>query len=493
MRTCPLSFCKTTQAAIAKIICGSALVLLLPAVVSAASLALTPGSGSYPVGSTFTVSVTASSETPLNAVSGVVAFPANILEVVSLSKNQSVISLWVQEPTFSNSLGTVQFEGVAPNPGYHGALGNILGVTFRVKAEGLSLLTFSAGSILANDGEGTEILSSKGSATFTLMPLALPSPVVASPTADRAIPQPVVVSATHKNGEWSNLTEGTFTFTYPSEVTSLRLLVDEHPTTIPVVTYTPPISSRTIKDLVEGVSYLHVQYKTADGWSDVLHYKLQIDTLSPDPVVITEVTPGTFTFATNDASAGIARYEVSIDDDGVTTVDATTPTYTPVSPVVGTHTLTVRAIDIAGNSTVSTYSFVSTLPTVLPPAEVVADVVVPTLPSLMSAGIKAIALLSIIIPLVALVGLLGFLVYSLWRVSGGLKRRIALEVAMATETANQLFSQLDTDCARDIDMLQKVSIKRKLTREEVKVLKQLQQKKAVIEQYLSRDILCKNE
>ena len=495
MRTCSLCFNLATKIAIAALIAIGAFILFLPGVVSAASLALTPASGSYSVGSTFTVAIVASTDVALNAVSGVLSFPAHTLEVVSLAKNPSVLSLWVQEPNFSNSQGTVQFEGVAPNPGYTGVLGKVLGVTFRVKAEGVSDLTFSAGSILANDGEGTEILASKGSANFTIVPSVTITPISASSDTDTVRVDerqlPVVTSGTHKNGEWSNQTEGTFAFEYPSSVTALRLLVDEYPMTIPVVTYAPAIPSRTITDLAPGISYLHVQYKTTNGWGEILHYKLAIDTQSPDAFIITEVTPGTFSFVANDVLSGVVRYEVTVDTGAVVTVDSTTPTYTPPTQSAGAHILTVRAIDTAGNATVAVYPFVSIEP--VPTHLVVdesdySDVLEP---SSVSFGAKVVAGLSLAVSTVALIGLLGFLIYALWRASGVQKRSLVRAVGMATKTADQLFAQLDIICARDIEMLQKVSVKRKLTREEAKILKHLEQKKAVIEQYLSREILCK--
>ena len=63
--------------------------------VDAGSLAVSPASGSASVGGTINVILSAASDaTALNAVSGTLSFPSNLLEVVSLSKSQSMLSLW---------------------------------------------------------------------------------------------------------------------------------------------------------------------------------------------------------------------------------------------------------------------------------------------------------------------------------------------------------------------------------------------------------------
>jgi hypothetical protein len=137
----------------------------------AASLTLSPATGKYYVGDTIVVGVhVQSSEQEMNAVSGVLSFPVDSLEVASLSKLGSVISLWVQEPSFSNTKGEVNFEGIVLSPGYKGAQGKILTVAFKVKKEGEGALGFSSGSILANDGSGTNILYDVKPSVLSFLP-----------------------------------------------------------------------------------------------------------------------------------------------------------------------------------------------------------------------------------------------------------------------------------------------------------------------------------
>lgn len=120
----------------------------------------------------------------VNAVDGILAFNSNALEVLSISKAGSVIGVWVQEPKYSNSQGVVDFSGVILNPGYTGRSGLVLTIVFRVKASGS--INFSSGSVLANDGYGTNVLRAMTGSTFsavvpTKTPQASSSPNPESP------------------------------------------------------------------------------------------------------------------------------------------------------------------------------------------------------------------------------------------------------------------------------------------------------------------------
>lgn len=135
----------------------------------AATQYFSPSTGTYSAAGTFAVDVyAASSDQAASAFSGYITFPAQTLSVVSLSKNGSQISLWVQEPVFSNTAGTVSFEGLIPNPGYTGAGAKLLTIIFEVKQTGSANVAFADGSVLANDGKGTDITEALGSAMFTL-------------------------------------------------------------------------------------------------------------------------------------------------------------------------------------------------------------------------------------------------------------------------------------------------------------------------------------
>lgn len=165
----------------------------------AATLGTNPSSGSYSVGKTISVRVIVnSSGQSINAVAGAVTFSNDTLTLTGISKSGSIITLWAQEPTYSNSSGTASFQGVTLN-GYNGSSGTVVTLTFKAKAEGDATVSLSSAnsSVLLNDGQGTNVLSTTSGARFTIgkgaaqPPVVTPPPVVVTPPP--VVTQPVVV------------------------------------------------------------------------------------------------------------------------------------------------------------------------------------------------------------------------------------------------------------------------------------------------------------
>ena len=148
--------------------------------VYAANLEISPNSQIVSAGDVVSVSVMVStSGQAVNAVSGVLSFPKNLLEVTSVSATGSIINFWATEPKFSNLQGTVTFEGVIMSPGFTGSSGRVLKINFKAKSTGQTSLQFDTVSILANDGSGTELAKGKGSGTITIKEKKVPEPNVA--------------------------------------------------------------------------------------------------------------------------------------------------------------------------------------------------------------------------------------------------------------------------------------------------------------------------
>lgn len=140
-----------------------------PYFIHAADLYFAPSSGNFTQNENFTVSVLVNTEKSINAVSGTVTFATEYLEVIAVSIADSIIGLWIKFPSFSNAtnIGNVHFEGIILNPGYLGPRGRIVDIVFGIKKIGLVNLAFKESSVLANDGEGSNVTSSLGSAIFT--------------------------------------------------------------------------------------------------------------------------------------------------------------------------------------------------------------------------------------------------------------------------------------------------------------------------------------
>jgi hypothetical protein len=159
---------------------------------SAASLSLSPSFNSYEVGDNIRVRVVLStSGQSVNAIAGNIKFSTANLTLNSITKTGSIVSLWAVEPTFSNSTGVVNFEGVVLN-GYSGSNGTVLTLNFRAKSEGTASLSYNSASVYANDGLGTSALKSSSGVNFPIRavkpatPTPAPTPVAPKPKAEVA-------------------------------------------------------------------------------------------------------------------------------------------------------------------------------------------------------------------------------------------------------------------------------------------------------------------
>jgi hypothetical protein len=125
----------------------------------AATLKLNPATGVYTVGNVFSDAVLVQTNgASVNASDGQITFNPKELQVVQVNRNNSIFNLWTEEPSFSNSAGTISFSGGSPT-GYKGASGNIATITFKSLTAGTPKVNFKSGSILAADGLGTNILT----------------------------------------------------------------------------------------------------------------------------------------------------------------------------------------------------------------------------------------------------------------------------------------------------------------------------------------------
>jgi len=452
------------------------LLLVSAAQAQAATLYFSPASGEYATGKAFSVSVYVSSpDQAMNAAAGTISFPPDKLEVVSLSKVGSIISLWVQEPSFSNGSGRVNFEGIVLNPGFTGSAGKIIGLNFRVKSSGAATVAFSSGSVLANDGQGTNILTNMAKAEFNLVgggappPPPSPTPKPTPPSSTSGYPPaPQITSPTHPDqNRWYAQKEARFEWSLPEGVTAVRLLASPVAEAAPTVSYAPPISSKEITDLTDGVWYFHLQFRNAKGWGPVSHYRFQVDTTPPEPMTLkildgqetTNPRP-TVVFDTTDQPSGIDHYNIRIGDGDFFVISqdiVKSNPYTLPPQAPGKRTIVVQAVDRAGNTTTASTEF-----TILAP------------PGLMEKiGGKITKILALLTPLVALILLFLFILWYAWRKFLSLRRIIKKEIPEAETTLHQVFDSLKEEIREQIRALESARTKRQLTDEEEKIIKRL--------------------
>lgn len=336
---------------------------LVPESVSAALLRLSPDTGVFVQGTTFTTSIILNTEgKPVNAADAELSFNPRELSVVGLTKG-TLFSLWTLEPTFSNTAGTVSFGGGSPS-GYTGKNGSIITITWRALVSGTPKVSWKSGSVLAADGLGTNVLTGMNGASYTIdAKTSVPAPeYIPAPNTPAS---PRVRSDTHpEEAKWYRETTAHLVWDVPSGVIAVRTAFDREAESIPNVTYDEPILEKTISDIAEGVSYFHIQFKNSDGWGRIAHYAIRVDTTEPSVFVITETTPNavdavrTFRFDVEDTSP-IVRYLVIRDglpaEEWIKTSDNAEYVTPPLSP--GEHTLVVTAYDSAGLSRTETKTF----------------------------------------------------------------------------------------------------------------------------------------
>jgi len=340
----------------------------------AASLYFSPSSGTYQTGRNFTVSVKVSSPTSMNAASGIVTFPTDKLEVLSVSKTGSIFNLWVTEPSFSNinsnGNGNIRFEGIVLNPGFIGD-GKLVSVTFRNKVGGQAGLNFSSGSILANDGLGTNILSDMGSATFSLeagvisapeaieTPGNLPSKPLVKYEIKGADGEWIFDHDSETEKDWLNNKSSKLSWVIPPGVTGISLLLNNSPSSNPGPKSDGYFDNKVYENLNDNIYYLHIRFINASGVGPILHYKFGVDATPPEPFEIilpdgeTTANPTPrIRFETTDNLSGIDRYEIKIDSDNwvnAATLKVASYVLPRLSP--GEHIILVRAYDKAENYT----------------------------------------------------------------------------------------------------------------------------------------------
>ena len=361
---------------------------VLVATAQAATLQLSPGSGSYTTGQTFTAAVrVVPAGQSVNAVEATLKFDPTLLSVVSVNKDGSAFSLWTVEPTFSNSAGSVTFGGGSPAP--FSATSNLVNVTFRTLKEGSPTISFSNASVLAADGRGTDVYQTSTGATFAIAAAATPAPAPTTPTPAPTAPTPAAEPDEEEEGgdeaiifgdpprapevgspafldpeAWYATKDGLFKWTLPFDVNAIAIEISTSSENVPSdrkeSVFEPPIDEfRVTADILsDGVQFLSVQYKNQVGWGTVLNRKLQIDTTPPEPfdiIVRAGTTASSFpllNFEANDTTSGIDYYELTIagNEPFEVTPDEAKLGYLLKDLEDGTYTVKVVAYDMAGNA-----------------------------------------------------------------------------------------------------------------------------------------------
>ncbi len=338
-----------------------------------ATLYLSPSTGTKVVNTNFYVSVRLSTGgQDVNASDGTVTFDTDKFSVVGISKSGSIFDLWTVNPSHSGD--TISFSGGMFPPGFNGNGGKILTITFRAKKVGTGQVRLTSGSALANDGKGTNILASMGSASFTISP-RISAPDVKDPIKDDNQPppiqrepdriKPVITSVTHPDSDtWYKNNTPKFSWELFTGVTGVSLLLDQKQYSNPGPVSDGLLTEKEYEFIAPGEWYFHLKFKDTKGWGTITHYKILIDNVPPKQFIASTTQTNkydwpTLLFKTEDEHSGIVKYLINIGslEELAHEVGADINLLKASDLSIGKHIALVKAIDKAGNEEHSTVEF----------------------------------------------------------------------------------------------------------------------------------------
>lgn len=314
----------------------------LPVKGGGASLYFSAEGDSFGAGETFFVDVKIDAGSlSINAAQVRINFPEDKLKIEGTSKDNSIFSLWPDEPAFSNEKGELFFSGGLPHPGFQGNNGQVLRIQFKAEKEGEIKLNFDNSQVLADDGEGTDVLSRVFEETYLIRPSV-----------------PEILSGTHpEQGRWYSANNLEIYWQLSQDTTKVSFVLDKYPQTWPDEIPEGRISSYTYKNIEDGIWFFHLRVKTDKGWSNARHFQVLIDTTPPQPFDIVIDNEGDPTnpqpvlyFKTDDSVSGVDRYVVKIGEgaDVFTEILPSNPFQMPLREP-GVYQVVVEAFDKAEN------------------------------------------------------------------------------------------------------------------------------------------------
>jgi len=161
-----------------------------------------------------------------------------------------------------------------PNPGINSSSAVVGTIKFRVKSSETATLKFdNSTQILANDGVGTNILTSKTPAVYAL--------VIAPPDGS------TITSTTHPDqNAWYNSRTASFSWEEISGASSYSFTIDNSPKTIPPQKSAANETNTTLEVETDGIWIFHVRALVGKTWGGTSHYLVRIDSTPPVKFVV---------------------------------------------------------------------------------------------------------------------------------------------------------------------------------------------------------------
>ena len=340
-------------------------------------LFISPITATYTTGETATLSVVVTSGgESINAVEGKLEYDPKEISVLSINSSSSTLASWTVFPTFDNDIGELNFAGWLSTSTIL-ERGQIFKFSIKTLRSGEIHIRIGRGAAVhAADGTGGNILTSLHEGVYNVVPgesnansISIseyhPPLVNASTSATSggevlgaATGTPFTSVTFPDQDVWYSTTTGVFTWTSPSGVLKVLFALNKKPTGDGAIAYDPTSREKTIKNIDQGISYVHFTEMYADGSKKTTNYRVKIDTAPPSAVSISEkprsdsADPNIVVLVSaTDTLSGIYHYEFAIDGKNSLTWndDGSHEAHLPLQGV-GTHELVMTVFDLARNS-----------------------------------------------------------------------------------------------------------------------------------------------
>ncbi|MEA2112548.1 MAG: hypothetical protein U9P50_01075 [Patescibacteria group bacterium] len=345
-------------------------------IAKAATLYLLPEYHNLDIGQEFFMDVKVNSEEDfINAVQTKVIFPANI-EILDVDRQNSIFNFWIEDPKISDSQDQLTFVGGTAK-GVSGESLQILRINCKAIGTGSRTIEMKEAVVTANDGKGTNILSTLENVDISVglnitkstnsvsidgvnapEVIEVPQVVERKAIAVKDLPiKPELRIPLYPNQEtwYDHQGETTVLWEVPEDVIKVAISVDSSASSEPETSEEGLYNGKNIGVLEEGIHYVHVQFKNNQGWGEVTHHKISIDTTSPlafeteiGSIASTNPSPN-IRFSSEDSLSGYSHALVFIDTQNPITVEGDSFLALPAQEL-GEHFLIVRIFDKAGNS-----------------------------------------------------------------------------------------------------------------------------------------------
>ena len=123
------------------------------------------------------ITLVAQTNIPVNVVGGSLTFTPDIISIESIDRSNSVVDIWSEEPLISAPTGIVQFSGgIISEDAAEKLNGKIFSTKLKMQRVGMGTVTLKNPELLANNGEGTNVVSGYSLIKFYVRAVGTPSP-----------------------------------------------------------------------------------------------------------------------------------------------------------------------------------------------------------------------------------------------------------------------------------------------------------------------------